>query len=259
MKDLKDSKPPDDLDWRHWVDCWDRMQARYLVKRAERFETIIRLIRETQYPVTAILDLGCGTGSLMLSILEAFPESEIVGIDFDPTLLWLAEARLTDFATRSRVILADLRDISWMKSVKSPFDAVVSATALHWFNATQLAELYKQIAQIMRPGGIFLNADHIGSDSPEIQQAWERHRDKMRAQEAISDGDDWDGFWREYSQALGLGIREIHQHVIGGWEGGIEEGFPLAWHLDRLRECGFSSVDCFWRCDCDAIYGGIRK
>jgi SAM-dependent methyltransferase len=259
MKDLKYIKPPGDLDWRLWVDRWDRMQARYLVKRAERFETIIRLIRETQYSISTILDLGCGTGSLMLSVLEAFPKAEIIGIDFDPTILWLAEARLVDFTNRSHVILTDLRDISWMKSVKSPLDAVVSATALHWFSPVQLAELYQQIAQIMRSGGIFLNADHVGSDSLKIQQAWERHRDKMRAQEASSDSDDWDGFWREYSLALGLNIREIHQRVIGGWEGGIEEGLPLTWHFDRLRKCGFSSVDCFWRCDCDAIYGGICK
>ena len=38
---------------------------------------------------------------------------------------------------------------------------------------------------------------------------------------------------------------------------GVEEGLPLAWHFDKLTESGFSSVDCFWRCDCDAIYGGI--
>jgi hypothetical protein len=35
-------------------------------------------------------------------------------------------------------------------------------------------------------------------------------------------------------------------------------GLPLAWHFDRLRESGFAQVDCLWRCDGDAIYGGIK-
>jgi hypothetical protein len=46
--------------------------------------------------------------------------------------------------------------------------------------------------------------------------------------------------------------RAIH----GEWRG-IEEGLPLAWHLDALRVAGLSAVECFWRHDCDAVYGGF--
>ena len=35
----------------------------------------------------------------------------------------------------------------------------------------------------------------------------------------------------------------------------VEEGLPLAWHLDTVREHGFAHVDCFWRSDCDAVFG----
>ena len=38
----------------------------------------------------------------------------------------------------------------------------------NWF-----ATLYLSAGAILRSGGIFLNADHVGSDSPEIQRAWE--------------------------------------------------------------------------------------
>jgi hypothetical protein len=70
--------------------------------------------------------------------------------------------------------------------------------------------------------------------------------------------DDWDSFWTAYTAALGLDAAEADARVLGGWDGGVEEGLPLAWHLDALREAGFGAVDCFWRCDCDAIYGGFR-
>jgi SAM-dependent methyltransferase len=259
MTDRHDIRPPDDLDWQSWVDRWDRMQERYLVKRGERFEVIARLIGKTQDRVAKVVDLGCGTGSLMLDVLTAFPNTEVLGIDFDPTMLWLARARLERFGRRSHTELLDLREPSWLRAVPAPVDAVVSATALHWFSPAQLAGLYQQVAHILKPGGIFLNADHVGSDFQAIQREWERHRAQMREQEGTSQSDDWDGFWAAYSSALRLDVNEIHQRVIGGWEGGVEEGLPLPWHLDKLRENGFVHVDCFWRCDCDAIYGGIRK
>ena len=110
----------------------------------------------------------------------------------------------------------------------------------------------------MPAGGIFLNADHVGSECSAIQAAWEGHRQEMRESESDPNADDWSSFWRDYFHALGLSMRDFNQRVIGGCEEGVEEGLPLAWHFDALRKSDFSSVDCFWRCDCDAIYGGIR-
>ncbi len=268
MTDLSRIIPPNDFDAQEWVDRWDKMQERYLVRRSERFDVMVHMIGGALKTVSRVLDLGCGTGSLMLSILRAFPQAEVYGIDFDPTLLWLAEARLSSFPRRATVVLADLRDVSWPGQVPKPIDAVISATALHWLRQDELSKLYDQIASVIREGGIFLNADHVGSDCPEIQEAWESHRARMRSDEAKADTCEssssswtspWKSFWNAYSQALALNIKETRQRVIGGWEGGIENGLPLAWHIDRLRERGFVYVDCFWRCDCDAIYGGIKK
>lgn len=258
MIELEDIDPPDDFDWQYWVESWDRMQERYLVKRTERFELIARLLRETQGRGGTVLDLGCGTGSLMLTALEALPEAEVVGVDFDPALLWLAKARLARFGDRSRLVLADLRSSSWTREVPSPLDAAVSATALHWFEADQLVSLYRRIAQLLRPRAIFLNADHVGSDCADIQRARELRREEALSRQTDSRSRSWDEFWGGYSRALGLDTREIHQRISEDWGGKTEEGLPLAWHLDRLREAGFASVDCFWRTDCDAIYGGIR-
>ena len=258
MTDLDPLSPPPDLDWPAWVARWDHMQQRYLVKRAERFDVIVSLIKATQPNVTNIIDLGCGTGSLTLALLEAFPQATVIGFDFDPTLLWLARARLDPFKDRAQLELSDLREPSWTQPITAPVHAVVSATALHWFNADQLAELYQQVARVVRPGGIFLNADHVGSDSPDIQRAWESHRAQMRDAEGHAHADDWNGFWIAYAGALGLDVTQNHQRVLGGCTDGIEQGLPLPWHLDRLTQSGFTHVDCFWRCDCDAIYGGIR-
>jgi SAM-dependent methyltransferase len=255
---VQDITPPEGFEWRTWVDRWDRMQARYLVRRAERFATIVRIVRATQGPVARILDLGCGPGTLMQALLDAFPQAWVCGIDFDPMVLYLAEKRLARYGERAQLVVADFREDSWYERVRAPLDGVVSATALQWLLPEQLEAVYHQLAQMLRPGGLFLNADHVGSEQPSIQGAWEEHRAEMRTQEGNAAADDWDEFWAAYADALGLDVRQVHQRIVGDWEGGVEEGLPLSWHLDALRQRGFGAVDCFWRCDCDAIYGGVR-
>ena len=165
-------KLPVDIDWRGWIGRWDRMQDRYIPYRKERFELMVRPIADTQQSVTLVPATGCRTGRLMLAALEKFPEAQIFGIDFDPTLLALAEKRLTEFGDRA----------------------------------------------------------------PE----------------------DREGFWDAYGRALETDIRAFRSKFVEPWEGS-EEGLPLEWHFERLRASGFEAVDCFWRCDCDAIYGGIRQ
>ena len=133
---------------------------------------------------------------------------------------------------------------------------MVSATALHWLGVEELSALYSDIPQVLRAGGIFLNADHVGGEHSQIQQVCEGHRETMRRQEGSSRADDWDGFFEAYGKALRIDIGDVRQKAIGEYRGN-EEGMPLTWHFARLKANGFRYVDCFWRCDCDAIYGGI--
>lgn len=251
-------KFPADIDWQHWIERWDKMQDRYILRRTERFELMVRLIGNTQEEVSRVLDIGCGTGSLMLPVLEKFPQAEVYGVDFDPTLLALAEKRLAKFGRRAQFIHADLRNESLAQLVPIVIDAAVSATALHWLSPKQLAQIYGQLGEILRPGGIFLNADHVCSSSPGIQTGWEKHREEMRKQEGNCNTDDWEGFWDAYGRALKIDIKEFREKLTEPWQGS-EEGLPLEWHFEKLRANGFKTVDCFWRYDCDAIYGGIRR
>jgi hypothetical protein len=117
--------------------------------------------------------------------------------------------------------------------------------------------LYNRLAEILRPGGIFLNADHVRSGSQEVQRAWEQHRQQMRDRRRDAGADDWEGFWEAYGRALNVDIRQLRKELTEPWEGS-EEGLPLQWHFEKLKAGGFEAVDCFWRLDCDAVYGGIR-
>jgi uncharacterized protein (DUF1684 family) len=47
-----------------------------------------------------------------------------------------------------------------------PADAVVSTTALHWLSEAGLRTAYTEPASALRPGGLFLNGDHLDSSTP---------------------------------------------------------------------------------------------
>lgn len=249
---------PESFDWKPWITRWERMQDRYLVKRAQRFALIIELLEKTQRHPATIVELGCGPGSLTIRLLEAFSKAHVVGIDLDPTLLLLAERRTVKFGERVQFLHRDLRDESWIQDISEPVNAVVSTTALHWLNKRHLKQVYRQVAALLEDRGIFLNADHAGSDFGRIQRLWEQRRKSMRAQNRNPHAEDWTTFIDAYLEALGEDARNIREQVLGPWEGN-DRGFPLSWHLDHLRKAGFKHIDCFWRIDCDAIYGGIIR
>jgi ubiquinone/menaquinone biosynthesis C-methylase UbiE len=242
------------INWQNWIQRYDRMQERYLVNRGERFDIIAKLIKAICPNPELIVDLGCGTGSLTIRLLEEFDAAKIYAVDSDPASLLLAEHRLTHFKNRVQIVQADITKMDWDKCIGA--DTVVSATALHWLKAEDLEAVYQQIHKILRNGGIFLNADHSGSSSNLIQRYWESNREQMLREQTQS-ADDWDGFWRQFLSELGDDARIERQKALQ-WQG-TEEGMPLQRHFQKLQQCGFEYIDCFWRCDCDTIYGAIKK
>ena len=191
------------------------------------------MIRATQNHVDTIVDLGCGKGSLTVQLLDAFPAATVYGVDLDPTLLPLATKRCGQFRERAVFTEVDFRSPDWTSQVPAKCQAIVSATALHWLNETQLSSLYGQISRLLASGGIFLNADHAGSSNAKIQSAWEQNRDCERAA-TPSSGEEWNTFWDAYLEFLGEGARTKREQAIGPWEG-IEPGLPLSWHFDAMR------------------------
>jgi len=238
-----------------WVSRWDWMQERCLVAREQRLAELARLVRAAVGEPRLVLDLGCGTGSVARVLLEAFPGTEVVGVDVDPALLALARGRCDGFQGRTRFVEADLRGNQWIAELGGRPDAAVSATALHWLGPEALAELYGRLALALAPGAVLLNADHVASSIPGVQEAWcSGRRQALRSHRTR--GEEWGEFWEAFLGALGPSARAAREAALGGVEDG-DDGMPLAWHLDALRQVGFTGVDCFWRCDTDAIYGGV--
>jgi SAM-dependent methyltransferase len=252
---------PDDIhlprafDWAHWLRRWEAMQARHLPRREERLRVVTDVVALARPGAKRVVDLGCGAGCLTDRLLRRLPGATVVGVDLDPRLLALARRRLEPFGRRAVLVRADLRDPAWARQAGSDLDAAVSATTLHWLSAERLAGLYRQVAALLAPGGAFLNADHVASSVPGVQQVWDEARNQAVAAKGLAD--DWRSFWDAFNKALGVDGEQFDRRLFGPWEG-VEEGLPLAWHSRELAAAGFAGFDCYWRCGGDAVYGALR-
>jgi ubiquinone/menaquinone biosynthesis C-methylase UbiE len=98
-----------------------------------------------------ILDLGCGSGGLLIELARAFPKSRCFGIDIDPT--GLAAARLAmqeaGVSRQVEIVEGDVASIT----PPSSFDVAVMVEVLHEVAPVHRPAVIKGCARILRPGG----------------------------------------------------------------------------------------------------------
>ena len=99
-----------------------------------------------------ILELGIGTGETARRVLAEHPAARLVAVDSSEAML--AEVPGT-LGVELRV--ADLAD----QLPSGPFDLVVSALAVHHLEAPGKADLFRRVAAVLRPGGVFVLADVV--------------------------------------------------------------------------------------------------
>jgi trans-aconitate methyltransferase len=138
------------LDAQAWLQRWDRQQEGYVPDREATFALMFDVLDRLGAAPGRLLDLACGPGSLADRALARYPGAEVVGLDLDLVMLELARRTLGD---RVRWVDADLRSPAWTDGL-GEFDAVVSATALHWLDAEHLPTLPDGLAAALRPGGL---------------------------------------------------------------------------------------------------------
>lgn len=103
------------------------------------------------------------------------------------------------FAGDARVtfVTADLKDPDWRAALPhGSFDAILTATALHWLPSADLAVLYGQLAPLLAPGGVFMNADHMPDPTtPRIDAAEHAHRHAGMDRAKTAGAVDWREWW----------------------------------------------------------------
>ncbi|MGC4813863.1 class I SAM-dependent methyltransferase [Micromonospora sp. DT228] len=242
-----------------WQESWDRQQEAYLPDREQRFTTMldtVDAVRDGRPP--RVLDLAGGTGTISLRTLARFPDAEVTLLDLDPALLAIAGATLADRAT---IVPADLGAPEWRAALPHrDYDAVLTATALHWLPADRLGRLYAELRDVLRPGGVFVNADHMPDDTlPELtKRLLDRARDRRNARYAAGAVLSWSDWWERAGADPALAPLVTQRQDIYPTGHSPEWNPPVSWHLTALTAAGFSEVGTVWRGGPDAAVAAVR-
>ncbi|MER5961126.1 class I SAM-dependent methyltransferase [Streptomyces sp. NPDC002057] len=245
-------------DWAGWQQSWDRQQEWYMPDREERFRVMLDMVEALVGPKPRVLDLACGTGSITDRLLQRFPEATSTGVDLDPALLAIAEGH---FAGDGRVtfVTADLKDPSWAARLPhDSYDAVLTATALHWLHSEPLAALYGQVAGLVRDGGVFMNADHmIDETTPRINAAERARRHAVMDREKTGGALDWAEWWALAAADPVLAGPTARRFEIYGEHADGDMPSPR-WHADTLRAAGFGEARAVWASPSDTLLLAVK-
>ncbi|MBN2027710.1 MAG: class I SAM-dependent methyltransferase [Actinobacteria bacterium] len=103
-----------------------------------------------------VLDLGCGTCTLTLMILEAYPGLDMTGLDADERVLSIAAKKA---AKRGIELQLDLGMSYDMPYEDASFDRVVSSYLFHHLTPENKRMTLAEVMRVLKPGGELHVAD----------------------------------------------------------------------------------------------------
>src|SRR5690242_20342034 len=169
--------------------------------------------------VGRVLDLGTGDGRLLALLRRERPYLRGVGLDVSDVMLAAARAR---FEGDEHIELVEHDMVNPLPKV-GRFDAVVSSMAIHHLEHDRKRELYAEVFEVLEPGGVFANFEHVASPTQRLHVA--------------------------FFGAIG----EPLEH-----EDPSDRLLNVETQLAYLRDAGFTDVDCYWKWLEMAVLIGVR-
>jgi SAM-dependent methyltransferase len=240
-----------EIDWHSWLERWDAQQTGYLPDREARFNAMLDVLAVLLPEEFIAVDLACGPGAISQRLLARFPKARCVAVDLDPILLAMGRGVLGTMGDRLRWVEADLMTAEWITHLgEAQVDAVLSTTALHWLAPEQLIRLYRQLGQVVRPGGVFLNGDNLkfGPHMPTFQRVAEAMKERIREEAFKGDGlEDWENWWKALSAEPALKELFAERERRFTWRTAEWQMPIFDLHVAALRDGGFREVGVIWQ------------
>lgn len=174
----------------------------------QRTEGEAVLLEQVPRPARRILDLGTGDGRLLALLKIDRPQSNCIALDFSPTMLAAARQRFADDSTVEVIE----HNLDQPLPNLGQFDAVVSSFAIHHCTHERKRSLYAEVFDLLKPGGVFCNLEHVASSTPALHH--------------------------KFLAAIGYTPEE---------EDPSNKLLDVETQLAWLREIGFTDVDCYWK------------
>jgi ubiquinone/menaquinone biosynthesis C-methylase UbiE len=124
-------------------------------------------------PGQAVLDVGCGTGTLAIAAVAQEPRARVTGLDADESILAIArrKAAQAGAAVRFERALADR-----MPFADEEFDVVLSSLFFHHLDSSTKRATLKEIARVLKSGGRLHVADWGAPQNPLMRFAFQSIR-----------------------------------------------------------------------------------
>jgi SAM-dependent methyltransferase len=212
---------------------------------AEQIDVLLRIVRRAIGEVDKLLDLGCGDGILGRTVMAEYAHATGVFLDFSEHMIEAAKQKADSHG--AVFVVQDLATKAWTQSVSrhAPFDLVLSGFAIHHLLDERKRELYHEIFDLLRPGGLFLNLEHV---APRCQWADQAFDDLLV-----------DSLW---SHQRKQGSTRTREDVAEEWARRPDKTqnilVPVELQCQWLEEIGFQDVDCFFKVFQLALFGGKK-
>lgn len=218
------------------ADQYDELFVTHMHAYDRTHEMILTMLPFARQSALRILELGVGTGNLTHKVLDRFPQSTVVGYDVSTEMLARARAKLAAAGARVQLHQGDISQMVF----PGPFDAVISAIAVHHVPPPAKPILFHRLYDALRPGGVLVLGDAFQAATPALG---ERYR-QLTAAELESQGVVETPTYREYrsrnSQPSGGASTQLHKYLL--W----------------MQQAGLTNVDCVWKHFGRAVVYGER-
>ena len=105
-----------------------------------------------------ILDIGCGTGTLVVRLKRQYASAQVVGFDPDPKALRRAQMK----ATRATVsVQLDQGFADQLPYKTESFDRIFSTFMFHHLNEQERENMLREVLRVLKPAGLFHLVDFI--------------------------------------------------------------------------------------------------
>lgn len=188
-----------------------------------------------QQPIR-VLELGTGTGNLTQKLLDRFPQSTAVGYDLSAEMLARARAKLAAAGARLQLHQGDFSQMAF----PGPFDAVISAIAVHHVPPPDKPALFQRLYAALRPGGALVLGDAFQAATPALSERYRHLSTASLERQGIVETPVYVAYRSRNSQASGGSSTHLQDYLL--W----------------MEQAGFCNVDCVWKYLARAVVYGER-